>query len=118
MQGAESTASTAESIVAELKAASAHTVPFRFDLSAVPNPQKIELRHANDLWAGLGKAGDRNLFVKSVKVNGQVVPKSRLHVDNKAVGFIDDGGISMFNNGSLWVSGPLCRGVHIAPSVS
>jgi lipoteichoic acid synthase len=108
--GTESTAITAESIVAELKAASAHTVPFRFNLSAVPNPQKIELRYANDLWAGQAKAGDRNLFVKSIKIDGQVVPKSKLHVDNKAVGFIDDSGTSMFNSGSLWVSGPFVEG--------
>ncbi|RUT95949.1 hypothetical protein EOD10_40520, partial [Mesorhizobium sp. M7A.T.Ca.TU.009.01.3.2] len=84
--GTESTAITAESIVAELKAASAHTVPFRFNLSAVPNPRKIELRYANDLWAGQGKAGDRNLFVKTIKIDGRVVPKSKLHVDNKTVG--------------------------------
>ncbi|MER8981149.1 sulfatase-like hydrolase/transferase [Mesorhizobium sp. M0491] len=108
--GTESTAITAESIVAELKAASAHTVPFRFNLSAVPNPRKIELRYANDLWAGQGKAGDRNLFVKNIKIDGRVVPKSKLHVDNKTVGFIDDSGTSMFNSGSLWVSGPFVEG--------
>ncbi|WP_164893079.1 sulfatase-like hydrolase/transferase [Mesorhizobium sp. M7A.F.Ca.US.010.02.1.1] len=108
--GTESTAITAESIVAELKAASAHTVSFRFNLSAVTNPQKIELRYANDLWAGQGKAGDRNLFVKNIKIDGRVMPKSKLHVDNKTVGFIDDSGTSMFNSGSLWVSGPFVEG--------
>ncbi|QKC78116.1 sulfatase-like hydrolase/transferase [Mesorhizobium erdmanii] len=110
VQGVESKAITADAIVEELKAASAHTVPFRFNLGAMPNPQKIELRYANDLWAGAGKAGDRNLFVGSVRVNGQTVPKNRLRVDNKAVGFIDDSGTSMFNDGSLWVSGPFIEG--------
>ncbi|QKD04586.1 sulfatase-like hydrolase/transferase [Mesorhizobium loti] len=110
IQGVESKAITSDAIVAELKAASAHATPFRFDLGAVPNPQKIELRYANDLWAGAGKAGDRNLFVGSVKVNGHAVPKNRLHVDNRAVGYIDDSGTSMFNNGSLWVSGPFIEG--------
>ncbi|MEO5759599.1 MAG: sulfatase-like hydrolase/transferase [Mesorhizobium sp.] len=110
VSGLESTAITSEAIVAELKAASNHVQPFRFDFGAVPNPQKIELRYANDHWAGQGKAGDRNLFIKSVKLDGRTLPGSRLHLDNKAVGFIDDSGASLFSNGSLWVSGPFVEG--------
>jgi arylsulfatase A-like enzyme len=108
--GKESKASPSEDRVAELKEASADAQPFRIDLSGVANPQTIELRYVNDLWAGPDKAGDRNLFIKSIKVNGQVVPNSRLHVDEQSHGYTDDSGTAMYTNGSLWVSGPFVAG--------
>jgi arylsulfatase A-like enzyme len=108
--GKESTASTSEAAVAELKDAAANAQPFHVDLSGVTNPQTIELRYANDLWAGPGKPGDRNLFIKSISVNGQVVPNSRLHVDEQSHGYTDDSGTAMYTNGSLWVSGPFVAG--------
>ncbi|WP_189363201.1 carbohydrate-binding domain-containing protein, partial [Mesorhizobium sp. M4A.F.Ca.ET.022.05.2.1] len=106
----QSKAVTPDEIGAELQAASADAKPFRVDLSAVASPHLIELRFANDLWAGQGKPGDRNLFIKSVKVNGQLVPNSRLHIDNRATGYTDGSGTSMYNNGSLWVNGPFVDG--------
>ncbi|RWC17253.1 MAG: DUF229 domain-containing protein [Mesorhizobium sp.] len=110
VSGVQSKAVTPDEIGAELQAASADAKPFRVDLSAVASPHLIELRFANDLWAGQGKPGDRNLFIKSVKVNGQLVPNSRLHIDNRATGYTDGSGTSMYNNGSLWVNGPFVDG--------
>lgn len=110
VSGVQSKAITPDQIGAELQAASADAKPFFVDLSAVASPHLIELRFANDLWAGQGKPGDRNLFIKSVKVNGQLVPNSRLHIDNRATGYTDGSGTSMYNNGSLWVGGPFVDG--------
>ena len=106
----QSTASTSEAAVAALEGASADAQPFHVDLSGVTSPQTIELRYVNDLSAGPGKAGDRNLFIKSIKVNGQVVPTSKLHVDEQSHGYTDDSGTAMYTNGSLWVSGPFVAG--------
>jgi lipoteichoic acid synthase len=108
--GRQSKAITPDEIGAELQAASADAKPFFVDLSGVPGPHMIELRFVNDLWAGQGKAGDRNLFIRSVKVNGQLVPNSRLHIDDKATGYTDGSGTSMYHNGSLWVGGPFVEG--------
>lgn len=110
VSGVQSKAITPDQIGAELQAASADAKPFFVDLSAVASPHLIELRFANDLWAGQGKPGDRNLFIKSIKVNGQLVPNSRLHIDNRATGYTDGSGTSMYNNGSLWVGGPFVDG--------
>jgi len=90
--------------------ASTAAKPFHIDLSGVPNPKTIELRYVNDLWGGDGKPGDRNLFIKSVKVNGQLVPNTRLHVDEQSHGYTDDNGTAMYSNGSLWISGPFVEG--------
>lgn len=108
--GKESVASTPEAAVAELMQASTEAKPFHIDLSSVPNPKTIELRYVNDLWGGEGKPGDRNLFIKSIKVNGQLVPNTRLHVDEQSHGYTDDNGTAMYSNGSLWVSGPFVEG--------
>jgi len=110
VSGRQSKAVTPDEIGAELQAASADARPFFVDLSAVPSPHFIELRFANDLWAGQGNAGDRNLFIKSIKVNGQLVPNSRLHVDKETTGRTDGSGTSMYNSGSLWINGPFVEG--------
>ncbi|TPL96857.1 DUF229 domain-containing protein [Mesorhizobium sp. B2-3-11] len=110
VQGKESKASTGEERVAELKEAATNAQPFRVDLSGTPNPKSIEIRYVNDQWAGDGLSGDRNLLIKSIKVNGQLVPDSKLHVDQQSHGFTDDSGTAMYTNGSLWVSGPFIEG--------
>ncbi|RWE28390.1 MAG: hypothetical protein EOS77_26250 [Mesorhizobium sp.] len=96
--------------VAELQEAAIDAQPFRVDISGVPNPKTIEIRYINDEWAGDGLPGDRNLFIKSIKVNGQLVPKSKLHVDEQSHGYTDDSGTAMYTNGSLSVSGPFIEG--------
>ncbi|WP_167483926.1 sulfatase-like hydrolase/transferase [Mesorhizobium tamadayense] len=110
VQGKHSAASTAEARVAELTEAAIGAQPFRIDLSGVPNPKSIEVRYVNDQWAGDGLPGDRNLFIKSIKVNGQLVPNGKLHVDEQSHGYTDDSGTAMYTNGSLWVSGPFIEG--------
>ncbi|RUV93442.1 DUF229 domain-containing protein [Mesorhizobium sp. M1A.F.Ca.IN.022.07.1.1] len=110
VQGKESKASTGEQRVAELTEAAVEAQPFHIDLSGVPNPKTIEIRYVNDEWAGDGRPGDRNLFIKSIKVNGQLVPNSKLHVDEQSHGYTDDSGTAMYTNGSLWVSGPFIEG--------
>ncbi|AZO08952.1 MULTISPECIES: sulfatase-like hydrolase/transferase [unclassified Mesorhizobium] len=110
VQGKESKASAAEARVAELQEAAIDAQPFRVDISGVPNPKTIEIRYINDEWAGDGLPGDRNLFIKSIKVNGQLVPKSKLHVDEQSHGYTDDSGTAMYTNGSLSVSGPFIEG--------
>jgi hypothetical protein len=42
----------------------AQTTRFKVDIGSVPDPQTIELRFVNDLWAGDGKGGDGNVFIK------------------------------------------------------
>ncbi|WP_292438777.1 sulfatase-like hydrolase/transferase [Mesorhizobium sp.] len=110
VQGKGSKASTGEERVAELNDAAMGARPFRIDLSGAPNPKSIEIRYVNDQWAGDGLPGDRNLFIKSIKVNGQVVPNGKLHVDEQSHGYTDDSGTAMYTNGSLWVSGPFIEG--------
>ncbi len=110
VEGKESTASTSAERVSELLEAAADAKSFRVDLSGVSDPRTIEIRYTNDKFAGEGLPGDRNLFIKSIKVNGQVVPKSKLHVDEQSHGFTDDNGTAMYSNGSLWVSGPFIEG--------
>ncbi|TGT35937.1 hypothetical protein EN810_36475 [Mesorhizobium sp. M8A.F.Ca.ET.167.01.1.1] len=80
------------------------------DLSGTPNPRAIEIRYVNDMWAGDGLPGDRNLFIRSGKVNGQLVPTGKLRVDERSHGFTDDSGTAMYTDGSLWVSGPFIEG--------
>ncbi|TGT68612.1 DUF229 domain-containing protein [bacterium M00.F.Ca.ET.159.01.1.1] len=110
VQGKPSTASTGEARVAELKDAAIEAQSFRVDLSGTPNPRAIEIRYVNDMWAGDGLPGDRNLFIRSVKVNGQLVPTGKLRVDERSHGFTDDSGTAMYTDGSLWVSGPFIEG--------
>ncbi|TIO75869.1 MAG: DUF229 domain-containing protein [Mesorhizobium sp.] len=110
VQGKGSKASTGEERVAELNDAAMGARPFRIDLSGAPNPKSIEIRYVNDQWAGDGLPGDRNLFIKSIKVNGQLVPNGKLHVDEQSHGYTDDSGTAMYTNGSLWVSGPFIEG--------
>lgn len=110
VQGKGSKASTSEERVAELNDAAMDARPFRIDLSGAPNPKSIEIRYINDQWAGDGLPGDRNLFIKSIKVNGQLVPNGKLHVDEQSHGYTDDSGTAMYTNGSLWVSGPFIEG--------
>jgi arylsulfatase A-like enzyme len=110
VEGKESTASTSAERVSELLEAAADAKSFRVDLSGVSDPRSIEIRYINDKFAGDGLPGDRNLFIKSIKVNGQLVPKSKLHVDEQSHGFTDDNGTAMYSNGSLWVSGPFIEG--------
>nr|WP_292236097.1 hypothetical protein [Mesorhizobium sp.] len=43
-------------------------------------------------------------------MNGQLVPKSKLHVDEQSHGYTDDSGTAMYTNGSLSVSGPFIEG--------
>jgi hypothetical protein len=62
--GRESVASTPKGIIAELQSVAAQTTRFKVDIGSVPDPQRIELRFENDLWAGDGKGGDRNVFIK------------------------------------------------------
>jgi arylsulfatase A-like enzyme len=110
--GKESTASTPQAIVKELQEASSHTTPFDVDISSVPDPQRIELRFVNDLWAGDAKGGDRNIFIKDVKINGQVQATAKLHIEEKDAGSIDDIGASLYGNGAIWFDGPFveaCR---------
>lgn len=110
VQGKGSKASTGEERVAELNDAAMGARPFRIDLSGAPNPKSIEIRYVNDQWAGDGLPGDRNIFIKSIKVNGQLVPNGKLHVDEQSHGYTDDSGTAMYTNGSLWVSGPFIEG--------
>jgi arylsulfatase A-like enzyme len=108
--GRESTASTPKAIVAELQAASTQTKPFDIDISSVPDPRRVEIRFINDLWAGDGKGGDRNVFIKDIRVNGQVQASAKFRIDEKEAGSVDDTGVSLYGDGTLWFDGPFVEG--------
>ncbi|MDG4896234.1 sulfatase-like hydrolase/transferase [Mesorhizobium sp. WSM4976] len=108
--GRESVASTPKGIIAELQSVTAQTTRFKVDIGSVPDPQRIELRFVNDLWAGDGKGGDRNVFIKDIKVNGQLQSSVKFRVEEKEAGSIDDTGVSLYGNGSLWFNGPIIEG--------
>lgn len=104
--GKVSHAATSSDSVAEMKAAATDTRPFTIDLPGDTNPQSIEIRFVNDAWGTPDNPGDRNLFIKSVKVNGVQMPDNRLHADEPSHGYTDDTGTAIYENGSLWISGP------------
>ncbi|PZF77767.1 hypothetical protein DK847_04875 [Aestuariivirga litoralis] len=108
--GLASRAATGAESVAEMKAAAASTRPFAIDLPAGTSPQAIEIRFVNDLWGTPDNPGDRNLFIRSVKVNNLAVPTARLSADKASHGYTDDSGTTIYENGSLWVSGPFVEG--------
>jgi lipoteichoic acid synthase len=110
VEGVQSRAATNAQAQAEMKAAAANTRPFTIDLPADTSPSAIEIRFVNDLWGTPENPGDRNLFIKSVKVNGLAVPSSRLSADDASHYYTDDNGTMMFEDGSLWVSGPFAEG--------
>ncbi len=104
--GKVSRAATSKDSVAEMKAAASDTRPFTIDLPGDVNPQMIEIRFVNDLWGTPENPGDRNLFIKSVRVNGVQMPDTRLHADENSHGYTDNTGTAIYEDGSLWVSGP------------
>jgi lipoteichoic acid synthase len=108
--GPQSRAATGAESVAELKVAAANTHPLTVDLPAGTSPEAIEIRFVNDLWGTPDNPGDRNLFIKSVKVNGLSVPSSRLSADKASKMLTDENGTAIYENGSLWVSGPFVAG--------
>jgi len=114
--GVPSTAATSQQSLAEMQTAAASTEPLTIDLPADANPQQIEIRYVNDLWGTPDKPGDRNLFIKSVRVNGLRIPDSRLHVDAQSHGITDSSGTAMYENGSLWIDGPFGEGCAATPT--
>jgi lipoteichoic acid synthase len=105
-----SRAATGAQSVAEMKLAATSTQPITINLPPQTSPQAIEIRFVNDLWGTPDNPGDRNLFIKSVKVNGLPVPSSRLSADEDSHGYTDENGTAIYENGSLWVSGPFVAG--------
>lgn len=108
----ESHSSTSAASLAEVKAAAATAKPFTVALSGESVPKTIEIRYINDQWGTPENPGDRNLFIKSVIVNGVKVPESQLKPDDASHGITDATGTALYENGSLWVSGPFagnCR---------
>ncbi len=108
--GPESTARVAKDSIKELKAAAAGTRTFKTDVAGGPSPQAIEVRYINDSWGGPDKPGDRNIFIREIRVNGRAVPRSDLHPDENSHGYTDDTGTALYSNGSLWVTGPFIPG--------
>ena len=45
-----------------------------------------------------------------MKVNNLAVPTARLSADKASHGYTDDSGTTIYENGSLWVSGPFVEG--------
>jgi lipoteichoic acid synthase len=110
VSGAQSHASTADQSMAELKAAAEHSTPFNINLGGVADPKVIEVRFLNDKWGGTDKPGDRNLFIKSVIVNGTSIPQSQMKADAPSHGLTDQSGTALYENGSLLVTGPFVAG--------
>lgn len=104
--GQPSHAKTSAEASAELRAAAAYTKPFDIKLPGTATPSSIEIRFTNDQWGTPDRPGDRNLFIKTVKVNGVQMPDSHLYPDEVTDGATDDTGTSLYGSGSLWVTGP------------
>lgn len=104
--GVPSHAATSAEALAEVKAAAAYTKPFDITLPGELNPKWIEVRFTDDRWGTPDNPGDRNILIRSVKVNGVQMPDSRLFPDEKSGGYVSDSGTALFQDGSLWVQGP------------
>ena len=50
------------------------------------------------------------MFIKDVKVNGLSVPASRISLSPGSKSYTDETGTAMYENDSLWVSGPFVAG--------
>lgn len=108
--GQPSHSATSAESAAEMTAAAAHTRPFDIPLGGDIKPHWIEIRYTNDLWGTPDNPGDRNLFIKSVSVNGVRMPDGRLYPDKATEGVTGDSGTSLFASGSLWITGPFDEG--------
>lgn len=77
--------------------------PFEFFLGKDICPKRIEVRFLNDEWAGEGKTGDTNLFVKSISINGVNFSPDQLQIDTPEAGRLYSDYMGLWRNGSLHI---------------
>jgi arylsulfatase A-like enzyme len=75
--------------------------PFEFSVESGKCPRKMEIRFLNDEWAGEGKTGDTNLFVKGIRVNGADLAPDRIRVESSEVGSSHNDHVWMYRKGSV-----------------
>jgi hypothetical protein len=77
---------------------------------SIPNIETVKtigIEYVNDSWAGEGKLGDRNLWIKDVSVDGVTVPLEQLVIQAKVqqIDFVDEM-VLFAANGKLEISRP------------
>ncbi|MDQ2090280.1 sulfatase-like hydrolase/transferase [Marimonas arenosa] len=75
--------------------------PFRLPVEVGECPRKIEIFFLNDEWAGDGKTGDTDLYVRSVKFAGTTYYFTRFALIDKGVGGHTEGNFRFWRKGGI-----------------
>ncbi len=92
--------------VAEIERIRSSLSTSSFVIADIDQIGTLEIEFLNDDWAGLGKPGDRNLWISRISVNGTLYPAASLRMKTNETLIVHDGMAVMYRNGSALLKRP------------
>lgn len=92
--------------VAEIERIRSSLSTSSFVIADIDQIGTLEIEFLNDDWAGLGKPGDRNLWISQISVNGTLYPAASLRMKTNETLIVHDGMAVMYRNGSALLKRP------------
>ena len=84
---------------------------FRFPVTVPEGAKRLEIRFLNDEWAGEGKTGDTDLYIRAVELAGHRYGPERYTLATERAGGPRRNYFTLWRTGSFWIDldvGPEC----------